>query len=445
MRAAARCGRPGPGGGRGRGHIWTRRQPPATSWRRRLQAAAAARSCARGGGGDPGARAGRMARPRARAWGGGVGQAPLVRGCAAGPIRTSGEAYSARSCARQWACPVARGRRGGNGSRASRARGRTSSEGGGPGRGRSAPSPTAGSLLGIFLPDLCTVTALRPGVEASAGEGGRPFVPSAGPAAAGVGALRRGSPPLLFAPASEVCAARRRVRSGRARDCRPRPHSQAPGRPRPGLRPLAPHGLSLLRSGPSAPLGRKRGHGWGGAAPVGSTASSPTGPGRPESERPRAGGLPGCVDVAPTAVPCLRERATCWAAVRVAGPLPPPPRPGLPPAPPCCPSPAAVAEASNATSCEDRAHRAPPTVWASQRKRSRSPRPANLALTLTGALTLAPSAPPLSSSPVPSPGWPVRNFLPPEGRVLPGPGRPPWLACPDARSNAPAAQAEPGE
>lgn len=280
MRAAARCGRPGPGGGRGRGHIWTRRQPPATSWRRRLQAAAAARSCARGGGGDPGARAGRMARPRARAWGGGVGQAPLVRGCAAGPIRTSGEAYSARSCARQWACPVARGRRGGNGSRASRARGRTSSEGGGPGRGRSAPSPTAGSLLGIFLPDLCTVTALRPGVEASAGEGGRPFVPSAGPAAAGVGALRRGSPPLLFAPASEVCAARRRVRSGRARDCRPRPHSQAPGRPRPGLRPLAPHGLSLLRSGPSAPLGRKRGHGWGGAAPVGSTASSPTGPGR---------------------------------------------------------------------------------------------------------------------------------------------------------------------
>lgn len=68
VRAAARCGRTGPGGGRGRGHIWTRRQPPATSWRRRLLAAAAAGSSAHEGGGEPGARTGGTVRSRARAW-----------------------------------------------------------------------------------------------------------------------------------------------------------------------------------------------------------------------------------------------------------------------------------------------------------------------------------------------------------------------------------------
>lgn len=259
---------------------------------------------------------------------------------------------------------------------------------------------------------------------------------------------------LLPPPASEVCAARRRVRSGRAQDSRPRPHGRAPGRPRPGTQaagpsrsfPAALRALGAARPEAGSRLGRGRSRGKHRELPDWPLAAGDLR--RPESERPwLAGTLAAWASRPPPSRACGSE-LRAGAAVRERGapssPSPPRPTASRPP-PPCCPCPAAVAEASNATSCEDRAHRAPPAVWASRRKRSRSSRPANLALTLTGALTLAPSAPPLSSSPVPSPGWPVHNFLPPGGRVPPGPGRPPRLACPDARSNVPAARAEPGE
>lgn len=279
--------------------------PGGAGYRRRRRPRRAAR--ARRGRGPRSAHRqdGAAARPRlGRGRGPGQGRAPLVRGRAAGPIRTSGEAASASGPARAngrapW--PAGGGAEMGA---EGRARGRTSSEGGGPGRGRCAPSPAAGSPLGIFLPDLCTVTASSPGVEASAGEGGRPFVPSAAPEAAGVGALRRGSPALLLPPASEVCAAGRRVRSGPAQDRRPRPHSRAPGRPRPGTQAAGPS-----RSFPAAlrALGAAR-----------PEAGSRPGRGRSRGKHrelrdwPRAGGDPGSVGVVPTAVPCSRERATCW-------------------------------------------------------------------------------------------------------------------------------------
>lgn len=212
MRAAARCGRPGPGGGRGRGHIWTRRQPPATSWRRRLQAAAAAGSYAREGGGDLGARTGRIERSRARAWEGGVsedrggrhwsvGAQPranpgLNRGLpASGPARANGRA------------PLAGGRRGGNWSRESGTLTHVVRRRWG-GVGRGPPSLAAGNPRGIFLADLLYGDSLEPGLEANAREGvplslqPRPRRPP------GMGALRRGSPPLLFPLQSQVCTAR---------------------------------------------------------------------------------------------------------------------------------------------------------------------------------------------------------------------------------------------
>ncbi|XP_077714444.1 uncharacterized protein LOC144289840 [Canis aureus] len=124
VRAAARCGRPGPGGGRGRGHIWTRRQPPATSWRRRLQAAAAAgpaRARAEGAGTPERASSGASGRAptpgegawpraaRADAIGSSVGGRTNPSGergrPAPGPARANGRAL------------VARGRRSGNLSR----------------------------------------------------------------------------------------------------------------------------------------------------------------------------------------------------------------------------------------------------------------------------------------------------------------------------------------
>lgn len=105
-----------------------------------------------------------------------------------------------------------------------------------------------------------------------------------------------------------------------------------------------------------------------------------------------------------------------------AGPLLP--TPGLLPTSLRCPSPTAVGEASNATSCENPAHRSPPTHCLGLPKEMLGcaqlavslPQPRQLALdSLDRILTqrrphspLPP--PPFSSRPVPSADWPVRNF-----------------------------------
>lgn len=129
----------------------------------------------------------------------------------------------------------------------------------------------------------------------------------------------------------------------------------------------------------------------------------------------------------------LRAGAACAAVQGTRGPFLLPAR-GLLPTSLGCPSPTAVGKASNATSCEDPAHRAPPThpptVWASRRKYSAAPSPrtpcpgpANLPLTLTGALTIIALTPPSFYSPRPSLGRPLHNFPLPQNQAPQAPFR----------------------
>ena len=104
------------------------------------------------------------------------------------------------------------------------------------------------------------------------------------------------------------------------------------------------------------------------------------------------------------------------------------PAPGLQPTSLGCPSPTAVEKASNATSCEDPAHHAPPThclglpkeiLYCAQSARTPCPGPANLPLTFTVAPTLQPSAPPFLYRPRPSLEKSVHNFLLPQNGAQP--------------------------
>ncbi|XP_045680688.1 translation initiation factor IF-2-like [Phyllostomus hastatus] len=222
-------------------------------------------------------------------------QAPLVRGSAAGPIRTARGAYSASGTARDnGRAPFAgleEGRKlklrvGHADARRPKAVGR--------GGAAASPPPPRGPRGVFSCQTFCTVTAWNHGVEASAGEGAPLSLQPLPRGAPRVGAPPQGSPPLLFPLHCEVCTARRRVRSGRVLGCRPRlgaerppPHPPQPGswRAAPGdsgrWSPFPLHALPLLSSGPSAArAGRQRGHGWGGAAPAGGAPSFPGWPPR---------------------------------------------------------------------------------------------------------------------------------------------------------------------
>ncbi|CAK7294912.1 hypothetical protein VULLAG_LOCUS4358 [Vulpes lagopus] len=244
VRAAARCGRPGPGGGRGRGHIWTRRQPPATSWRRRLQAAAAAGNCARGGGGTPRARVVGSERPRAHARGGAwprAARAGAIGSSVGGRTNPSGErgrpaSGPARANGR---ARVARGRRSGNLSRepgtlTQDVRGRRA--GAWLRRDRSPPAPQQPGGRGTFS---CRAS-LRWHPRAREWKralGRAPLCPSIPACEGRQGWVRLGGARLPFSLSyhGDVCAARRRVRSagrGAAGLARGRNHSVPPRRGR---------------------------------------------------------------------------------------------------------------------------------------------------------------------------------------------------------------------
>lgn len=241
MRAAARCGRPRPrgwagpgphldptsapshilaaqvtGGGGGRGELRARRGRGSRSAHRQDRAVARPR-LGRG-------------RDRGQRW------APLVRGCAAaGQSGPQERPAGLEACARQWACPLGRREEGRKlEPRVGHADARRP-EAVGWGGAAPRPLPPPGTRGVFSFQTFCTVTALSPGVEANAREGvplslqPRPRGPP------GMGALRRGSPPL-FPSRARFAPRGRRVRSGEAQGCRPRlgaerlpPHPPQPG------------------------------------------------------------------------------------------------------------------------------------------------------------------------------------------------------------------------
>lgn len=139
------------------------------------------------------------------------------------------------------------------------------------------------------------MTASNPGVEGSAREGAPLCLHLRLRGAPGMGAPRRGSPPLLsFLPEQRLHG---------EEECPLRLGAGLPAWPRGGTTPRAPRRSRVPRwqrleaqatrplHAPSAELrasvrpGWERGHGWGGAAPAGRTAASPTGPGKPGTRR----------------------------------------------------------------------------------------------------------------------------------------------------------------
>lgn len=409
MRAAARCGRPGPGGGRGRGHIWTRRQPPATSWRRRLQAAAAAGSCARGGGGDPGARTRRTERPRA---------AP---GQGAWPRLGAGPHWSVRA---RRANPGRWGRRPRPGT--TRDNGRAPRPAGGgasapagsghadarhPGAGPRPALPRPGDPAGYF-PARPFVLG-QPGTPAWRRARGRAPLCPPSPAREG---RRRSSfppPPARFAPRGGVS---------------PPPRAGPAAAPGGGTTPAAPTAAALLggrarrpRAPPPRPRSSRRRVPAGRGArlrPGLSRGSFPDGP-RCGPRCPRGWDAPAPSWRLSWQRGCRAPRRPVLAGASYvrcsgnAGPLPPPPpppaRPGRLPASPRCPSPAAVGAASNAAGRGDPAHAPrPPAVEPPEREET------------LGCAQL-PAHVPRTPAPSPRrpavPEWPARSCLQPGGRA----------------------------